>query len=68
MLVSASLVLAAIAVRLLRLPPRRVLRSEATAIPPGLANKLLNPNSGILIALAATVGSNSRLQDLPVSP
>ena len=37
-------------------------------VPPGLAKKLLEPNHGLLVALAATVGSNSRLQDLPVSP
>jgi hypothetical protein len=39
-------------------------------LPPGLAKKVLDPNSGILRAIIATVGSNSRLQDLeiPVSP
>ena len=37
-------------------------------IPPGLAKKLTDQNLGILRAVIATVGSNSRLQDLPVSP
>ena len=37
-------------------------------VPPGLAKKLLEPNPGFLVALAATIGSNSRLQDLPASP
>ena len=41
-------------------------RSDET--PPGLAKVLLKGNAGILIALEATEGSNSRLQDLPVSP
>jgi len=36
--------------------------------PPGLAKLILDPNSGIMRALVATQGSNSRLQDLPVSP
>lgn len=36
--------------------------------PPGLAKKLADPNHGILRAMLATVGSNSRLQDWPVSP
>ena len=68
MLVSASLVLAAIAVPVAATAAATGTPQRSDAIPPGLANKLLNPNSGILIALAATVGSNSRLQDLPVSP
>ena len=41
-------------------------RSSAT--PPGLAKLLLKPTRGILRALVATQGSNSRLQDRPVSP
>ncbi len=41
-------------------------RSSAT--PPGLVKLLLKPNRGILRALVATEGSNSRLQDRPVSP
>lgn len=41
-------------------------RSSAT--PPGLAKLLLKPTRGILRALVATQGSNSRLQDMPVSP
>lgn len=36
--------------------------------PPGLAKKPADPPPGFFVALAATVGSNSRLQDLPVSP
>jgi len=36
--------------------------------PPGLAKKLTNPTYGFLVALVATEGSNSRLQDLPASP
>ena len=41
---------------------------RGSEIPPGLAKKLLKPTPGFLRALLATVGSNSRLQDLPVSP
>lgn len=37
-------------------------------IPPGLARLLERDVPGILRARLATVGSNSRLQDLPVSP
>jgi hypothetical protein len=37
-------------------------------IPPGLAGVLERNVPGILRARLATVGSNSRLQDLPVSP
>jgi hypothetical protein len=37
-------------------------------LPPGLAKKLFEPSPGFLVALVATVGSQSRLQDLPVSP
>lgn len=36
--------------------------------PPGLAKVLLREMPGISRALLATEGSNSRLQDLPVSP
>ena len=38
------------------------------SIPPGLAGVLERNVPGILRARLATVGSNSRLQDLPVSP
>ena len=43
---------------------------RSSDLPPGLAKKALEPTPGILRALVATVGSNSRLQDLdiPVSP
>lgn len=41
-------------------------RAETT--PPGLAKLLLREIPGITQALLATQGSNSRLQDLPVSP
>ena len=37
-------------------------------VPPGLAKKLLDPNNGFARALVASLGSNSRLQDLPASP
>jgi hypothetical protein len=37
-------------------------------LPPGLAKKLNNLTPGLLRAIIATQGSNSRLQDLPVSP
>ena len=37
-------------------------------IPPGLEKNLARAVPGILRALIATEGSNSRLQDLPVSP
>jgi len=37
-------------------------------LPSGLAKKLADPTRGILRAIIATQGSNSRLQDLPVSP
>lgn len=36
--------------------------------PPGLEKNLARAIPGILRALVATEGSNSRLQDLPVSP
>lgn len=41
---------------------------RSSAAPPGLAKLLGSPNRGILRALLATEGSNSRLQDVPVSP
>lgn len=43
---------------------------RSSDVPPGLAKKLLEPTAGILRAILATEGSNSRLQDLeiPVSP
>jgi hypothetical protein len=41
-------------------------RSSET--PPGLERVLLKATPGILRALIATEGSNSRLQDVPVSP
>ena len=43
---------------------------RSSEVPPGLAKLALAPNAGILRALIATVGSNSRLQDLeiPTSP
>jgi uncharacterized protein (DUF2336 family) len=37
-------------------------------VPPGLAKVLAKMPPGIAKALIATEGSNSRLQDLPVSP
>ena len=37
-------------------------------VPPGLAKALAKMTPGIARALIATEGSNSRLQDLPVSP
>ena len=39
-----------------------------SAPPPGLSKVLARGVPGLLRALAATEGSNSRLQDLPVSP
>ena len=36
--------------------------------PPGLTKVFARQVSGILRAIVATQGSNSRLQDLPVSP
>jgi hypothetical protein len=36
--------------------------------PPGLEKNIARAVPGILKALVATQGSNSRLQDLPVSP
>ena len=41
-------------------------RSNET--PPGLEKLLADPTRGILRAFIVTVGSNSRLQDVPVSP
>jgi len=41
---------------------------RSSNIPPGLAKKLTDPTFGFLVALVATEGSNSRLQDLPASP
>ena len=37
-------------------------------VPPGLAKLFEEGHHGILKAIEATEGSNSRLQDLPVSP
>jgi hypothetical protein len=37
-------------------------------VPPGLVKILAKIPPGIMRALAATEGSNSRLQDLPASP
>ena len=41
---------------------------RAAELPPGLAKVIEKMTPGILNALARTQGSNSRLQDLPVSP
>lgn len=62
-LIGAALVAAAIPLTAVAGAPQR-----DSDTPPGLAKKLTDPNLGILRALVATVGSNSRLQDLPVSP
>ena len=68
MLASASLVLAAVTVPLAPTAAASGTPQRSATVPPGLAKKLLNPTSGILKALIATIGSNRRLQDLPVSP
>ena len=67
-LVGASLALAAAAVPIAPLAAAKGEPQRSDAVPPGLAKKLVNPTPGILRALIATIGSNSRLQDLPVSP
>ncbi|MGC1270779.1 MAG: hypothetical protein WA842_09310 [Croceibacterium sp.] len=41
---------------------------RAGDLPPGLAKVFVREIPGITRALLATAGSNSRLQDLPVSP
>ncbi len=41
---------------------------RSSAIPPGLAKVFARMVPGIERAIIATRGSNSRLQDLPVSP
>ena len=41
---------------------------DSSKVPPGLGKMLTNATPGFLVALIATEGSNSRLQDLPVSP
>ena len=41
---------------------------DSDRTPPGLAKQLASPNHGIMRALIATEGSNSRLQDHPDSP
>jgi hypothetical protein len=41
---------------------------RSVEVPPGLMKNLQKATPGILRALVATEGSNSRLQDLPVSP
>lgn len=41
---------------------------RSAKVPRGLAKLMLDPNRGILRAIVATEGSNSRLQDVPVSP
>jgi len=60
--------LAALAVPLAPAIAAKGIPKRSATVPPGLAKQLTNPNSGILRALIATVGSNSRLQDVPVSP
>jgi len=41
---------------------------RSTEMPRGLSNVLANGAPGIVKAIVATEGSNSRLQDRPVSP
>lgn len=41
---------------------------RSSELPPGLQKALLKMTPGLMRALIATEGSNSRLQDLPVSP
>ena len=67
MIVGASLALAALAVPVAATAAAGT-PQRSDAIPPGLAKKLADPTQGLLRALIATIGSNSRLQDLPVSP
>lgn len=41
---------------------------DSSRVPPGLEKNLARAVPGIMRALIATEGSNSRLQELPVSP
>lgn len=67
-LMAAALTIAAAAVPLTAFAQAQGTPRRSGAVPPGLAKNLTHPTSGLLRALIATVGSNSRLQDLPVSP
>ena len=68
MIASGSLALAALTVPLVPAAAANGTPQRSATVPPGLAKKLANPTTGLLRALVATIGSNSRLQDLPVSP
>jgi len=68
MLAGASLALAAITVPLAPAVAAKGTPQRSATVPPGLAKMLISPTSGFMRALIATVGSNSRLQDLPTSP
>ena len=67
-LIGAALAVAAIAVPFTAVAAANGDPQRSSDVPPGLAKKLTDPPPGFLIALEATVGSNSRLQDIPVSP
>ena len=67
-LMGAALVAALAAVPLLPAAAAAGDPQRSDRVPPGLAKKLIEASPGFLVALAATAGSNSRLQDLPVSP
>lgn len=41
---------------------------RSSEVPPGLANAFAKAAPGIMRAIIAIEGSNSRLEDLPVSP
>lgn len=60
---AAGLALASSAAAQARGEPQR-----PSELPPGLAKALVMGAPGIMRAIIATEGSNSRLQDLPVSP
>jgi hypothetical protein len=68
LLLGAALIAATAAVPFSALAQAKGDPQRSDEVPPGLAKKLLDLNSGLLRAIEATEGSNSRLQDLPVSP
>ena len=67
-LLGAALLMGAAAIPISALAQAQGDPQRSNELPPGLAKKLTDPTRGILRAMTATIGSNSRLQDLPVSP
>jgi len=67
-LTAAAVALAAAAVPITAAAAAAGTPQRGDDVPPGLEKNLARAVPGILKALIATQGSNSRLQDLPVSP